>query len=574
MRSRLFVVAALFCASFFHAFAKEWKGKGSLSSPYLIQDVDDILRLSQSVNEGEDYQGAYFRLEANLDLGTVCGDSLGNWIPIGSIDHYFEGSFDGGGHSITRLYMGTQHRASYKGLFGYVGPHGSITDLTVEGDIEGVWWMGLLAGANGGRIDRCAVKGGSVGSWQYAGGVVGGNFGIVTNCVNYASVASALATGGIAGYNYGKIYGCQNYGEIHGEVGAGGIVGYNGGYSSFSNCYNVPMGIVQDSHNDAFVLGVRKVGGVLGRNDGLMANVYNLGEVTAGDEVGGLVGYNGGFDGVDGFVYNSYNQGDVNSSGSYAGGIAGVNNSVGDVLNVYHSGAVKSVGLSAALLASNEGNLNHGYAVGDTCDLVGEENGFSSENRIFAAGDMYALADLLNQWVDEDGEGKFSRWKTLSESQLPEFSNTMGLFHNVLVQSFHGVVLEDFLVFAEGSEVVLTLLPDSGYSVVSVEAFFGSERLPVSCEENQVRFEMPGGDVSLYFMMGTGNDDVRADDHTFVAMGGWSELIVRSKKQEKVRVHTADGKFVGRFDISAGEQRRIGIEPGMYIVNGIEVVVR
>lgn len=572
--SKPFILTALLFSTATYTSAKDWQGEGTAESPYLIETGADLVRLSQNVNGGTDYEGVHFRLENELDLSPFCGDSLGSWQSIGSIEAYFEGVFNGNDHTISHLYIKREGGETYSGLFGYVGRYGRIEKLKVEGYIYASFWSGMIAGGNGGTISHCTSQG-KTEAWQIAGGIVGGNFGNLSHCLNLATVESTLATGGVAGYNYGNLHNNQNQGEVYGSNAAGGIAGYNGGVASFSNCYNVPMGIVQDCGNKAFVSGSQKVGGIAGRNDGLMANCFNLGELSAKREVGGLAGCNGGFDGVDGFVYNSYNQGDVSCSGERAGGVVGINHSVGDVANVYNSGSVWTPSMGGSLSATNEGNINHSYSVGNNHDLTGEDNGFSSDCHTFAANEMNRLSMTLNQWVDEADDPRFAHWEAMDSTGLPVFAERRPTLHNLIVYSFHSTIPEDLLAFAEGEEVVLNVEPDPYYTLTGAVAL-ENDTLAVHLDGNRISFVMPRGDVSLQLLWendpnGCGSQPSAGQG--LAVKGGKGELTITAATNAEVTVYSIDGRPLRRFDINTGETVRLKTAPGMYLANGMEAVV-
>ena len=258
--------------------------------------------------------------------GTVTnGDKLDRWIPIGnSIDNPYEGTFNGDGHTISGLYINNS-TADYQGLFGYVGSSGEIEYLTVSGDINGN---------------------------NYVGGVVGLNLGSVENCHNIGEV-SGTGVGGVVGWNdSGTVKNCYNIGEVSGPdsvngetiVNVGGVVGSNSFSASVTNCYNTGTFSGPDSGSG------NSVGGVVGYNyhGASVENCYNTGSVSGGmyvGGVGGVVGYN--YHGAS--VKNCYNTGTVtgpdSDSGSYVGGVVGLNSS-GDssasasVTNCYNTGTV------------------------------------------------------------------------------------------------------------------------------------------------------------------------------------------------------------------------------------------
>ncbi len=574
---RLLHIILLFCSlPFFSSTAQtmgqKWEGEGTQRSPYLIKSEVDLQILAQEVNQGTDYKGYFFKLANDINLSTVCGENLSDWSSIGSIENYFEGDFNGDGHTVSNIYIQTRGaRTSYRGLFGYVGPYGKISNLIVQGSIYASFWAGAIAGASSGVISNCSNEGCDVESWQYAGGIVGGNFGVVSQCRNEATIRSYLATGGICGYNYGGLYKSYNYGEIYGYTGSGGLVGYNGGFSSFSNCYNRPMGIVQNCANNSFVSGKEKVGGIVGRNDGLFFNNYNRGELSAEKEVGGLVGYNGGFDGVEGLIYNSYNIGNVLCSVSQGGGAIGVNEFSGNIYNIYTSGVVYVPGTSVSILSSNEGNLNHCYAMGQNLTLVNSNNGIMTDCSIIHPDSFQVLTDNLNAWVDEAQDSIFSHWACLGDSKYPYFANLSSPIYNVLVYNFHGIIEENLLAFSEGKEVKLNVTPDPGYTLSGATAICNMDSVPITVENNQLSFVMPSGDVFIYLEW---QEDQITRVNNLKVIGGFSELFLYSKENMVVDIYSIDGRHITNFSISSMEEKRIPIPSGVYLINGIELIVR
>lgn len=556
-------------------WADKWEGEGTSLSPYWVRTGEDLLLLAQDVNDGVDYDGFYFKMAADIDLSAICGDTI-SWDAIGSLENYFEGDFDGDGHTISNLYLNVTNRI-YVGLFGYVGSHGRISNLSVSGSVTTNFWAGAVAGGSSGEIVNCAYVGGSINSYQCAGGIVGGNFGIVSNCRNESEVNGSLITGGVCGYNYGGMYDCVNNGDVHGNRGAGGLAGYNGGFSSFSNCYNTPVGIVQNCTNNASVSGEQKVGGVVGRNDGLLLNVSNYGELTSKIEVGGLTGYNGGFDGVPGNIYNSYNVGNVFSSSSSAGGVVGVNNPYGSIYNVYSTQTVFNTRDSSrvsVLVASNEGFEENCFLLG----RIAEGSNGEEDSADYAQPDsLTLLTQYLNNWVDMSEDSLYSRWTCTPRDSFPSFQKASASTHNVLVYNFHGVVEEDLLVFSEGQQVSLNIIPDSNYVLAGAYANSASDdSIPVDLQGNHVVFEMPESDVSLYLIWQEERplsvEDVTSDGVRM--MGGKGELSLSSGRNMTVYIYTVNGSFVTYLEVSRGEERVLKLPTGVYLVNGHEVIVR
>lgn len=197
-----------------HAQGEDFSGKGTGNEPYLIQSRDDLYHLRDLVNEGETFQGIYFRQTCDIDLKSE------KWEPIGNTSggKSFWGIYDGNGYSISNLYITEQ---GYAGFFGSLG--GKVVNLKItSGHIEGT-----VAGAIAGQ----AV----------------GDIAVIANCINYANICGNRAAG-IAGEFYqGVIANCINKGTISGET-SYGIVAIDNDvkiYSSYSVNYELaPKGIV------------------------------------------------------------------------------------------------------------------------------------------------------------------------------------------------------------------------------------------------------------------------------------------------------------------------------------------
>ncbi|MBR5619537.1 MAG: hypothetical protein IKW76_07365 [Clostridia bacterium] len=176
------------------------------------------------------------------------------WTPIGTETSPFIGTFDGGEHRISGVYL-PDKEANYSGLFGSVGSGGTVKNIFLESSlIRGKNYSGAIAGA---VLEN----------------------GLIENCFNYSTVQSQYYTGGIAGMSAGTIRTCGNVGSVVGEYYSGGITGANNG-GSVTSCFN-----------NGKVTGVSRTGGILGNNYGVIRSCYNNGIVEGGVSVGGLVAY-------------------------------------------------------------------------------------------------------------------------------------------------------------------------------------------------------------------------------------------------------------------------------------------
>ena len=81
-----------------------FNGMGTVNEPYEIKNVEDLIKLSESVNNGKDYAGLIFKLEDNIDFSGVQNFlSIGNNPNNSEEKATFAGTFDGNAKSITGI---------------------------------------------------------------------------------------------------------------------------------------------------------------------------------------------------------------------------------------------------------------------------------------------------------------------------------------------------------------------------------------------------------------------------------------------------------------------------------------
>lgn len=225
-------------------------GSGTETDPYQISTADQLKLFRDKVNDAktEEETKICAVLTSAIDLNNEPWTPIGNYTEGNQI--YYEGTFDGGGHTISGLNVTGNFR--YASLFGAV-KGGTIKNLTVAGNVSHNYYSTSL---------DCHV-----------GGIVGGALDAATieNCSNNCSVTGSSRNyiGGIAGSNIdnARIIDCYNVGTITGRIHeTGGVTGLN--MSTISNCYNV--GTIKTLYNsDA-------VGEIVGRNNGTVENCYYL----------------------------------------------------------------------------------------------------------------------------------------------------------------------------------------------------------------------------------------------------------------------------------------------------------
>lgn len=336
-----------------------WKGTGTPEDPYLIESVEDLQELGTYVNGGNSCLNMYFLLTNDLDLSGVCGESIGNWVPIGTESRGFDGVFSGGLHTIKGLYINESENKNL-GLFGVV--MGKVERLSVSGSVSGLEQVGGIAGVNQGTIKGCGSTVTVMGS-SFAGGIAGFNEGVLQNCFNGGNVTGKTAVGGIAGESWQDISYCTNEGNISSEVQAGGIVGCLKN-ARIEFCVN--KGEVESK--------TRRAGGITGeftwRTEDSIGHIFyciNDGKVSAlyGD-VGGIVGYAQACD-----LKECINTGDV-SGEQNAGGIAGKVTLFGSLIDSTNRGKIAGNGCIGGIAGKTDisgkiGNcFNDGEISGET----------------------------------------------------------------------------------------------------------------------------------------------------------------------------------------------------------------
>ena len=225
-------------------------GSGTETDPYQINTAEGLKWFRDKVNDAKTKEETKICavLTAAIDLNNEPWTPIGNFTEGNKI--YYEGTFDGGGHTISGLNVTGKFRCA--SLFGAV-KGGTIKNLTVAGNVSHNY--------------------SSTGLDCHVGGIVGSALDAATieNCSNNCSVTGGSGDfiGGIAGSNIdnARIIDCYNVGTITGTImETGGVTGFNMG--TISNCYNV--GTIKMLHNS------NAVGEIVGNNVGTVKNCYYL----------------------------------------------------------------------------------------------------------------------------------------------------------------------------------------------------------------------------------------------------------------------------------------------------------
>ncbi len=144
------------------------------SDVYMISNLDELLWFVHAVNHGDVKAKAaltrgivinqnclkqiaqLFRKKSDDNSNTeTATDNLIEWIPIGTPENPFQGTFDGQGHTISGIYFNDASQNNV-GLFGNVGNEAVIKNLGVtDSYISGNENVGAICGKSEGTIVNC-----------------------------------------------------------------------------------------------------------------------------------------------------------------------------------------------------------------------------------------------------------------------------------------------------------------------------------------------------------------------------------------------------------------------------------
>lgn len=277
----LFITALTIQAQGWDGTAATWtKGAGTEQDPYLIETPQHLAYLQEKVSGGESYEGKFFLLTSDLDMGRDTGKKFK---PIGFYDQYidsetnqvvdksryFLGTFDGGHHVISNVcinFIDPENSIGGTGLFACISQNAVVKKITIGDNsvVEGTHGTGAIVGCmTGGTVSQCLNKASfsSPSDGMGQGGIVGSIYnGTISECINEGTIDGLTNVGGIAGYVEGnsKVENCYNKGAISfSGFYAGGIVGYlavSGSLtSSVSNSYSI--GKVKTDYSGSAVIG-------------------------------------------------------------------------------------------------------------------------------------------------------------------------------------------------------------------------------------------------------------------------------------------------------------------------------
>ncbi len=335
------------------------------SDIYEIGTWQEFLYLSKNAGNpkaGEPTFSDSYVLTSNITLRHSSCDGY-SFVPIGANGNPFTGSFDGGGFTISELYINDANLEN-AGLFGVVESEVDpvVKNLTLKE-------VSVNAGGNVGALIGL-VKKGNIQDINIASGSVKAN----GNATTEGRTGSFV--GGLAGFiNNGSIKNSSAKVRVDAlDEYAGGLIGVHNGKG----------GTLESSHARGDVYGTNKVGGFAGSIGTTVTNSYASGNVTGTNSIGGFSGSTS----ANGVISSSYASGDVkgvinlgglvgkalaNVTGFSTGSILGGANSkyVGGLVGEVSAANPNVVGYTTGEI--NGGNQTGGL-LGVAIDLGGEGN--------------------------------------------------------------------------------------------------------------------------------------------------------------------------------------------------------
>ena len=277
-------------------------------------------------------------------MGDINASDVEDYVAIGTGNEIgFTGTFDGRGNRI----IGLNVSGDDAGIFSTVGTNtvnnndgttttytGTVKDVNIySGTFTGKTTAGAVAGENNGRIEGVVTFGNTVTSNGNAGGIVG-----VNN--NDSTVDDVESTGSVIAGSSSAV--------------AGGLVGTNDG--GLANSFSDSAVTVGTNVTSGTSVGL---GGVVGANTekGNVQYVDSLGVTNGGatnsSNIGGIIGTN------KGNMYSGYNESIV-SGADNVGGIIGTNAADKNVENVVNATGVEGVDNVGGLVGVNSGSVTNG----------------------------------------------------------------------------------------------------------------------------------------------------------------------------------------------------------------------
>ena len=271
------------------------------------EELNSLQRVAEDMTD-RDALSYNYALKNDIDASSlVDAEGKSTYNTIGRGDTAFTGTFDGNGHTIVGL-------QANGGLFGKLGSGAVVKNMNIASSVftgkETDASVGAVAAENnGGKISGISGYGNTVKGGGYIGGLVGKNYGGISNSDDQSTVIAGANTvaGGIAGINgtdadnwlVGTLENVQSNSAVTtGNLDAGqyasnlgGIVGKNEELFWMSwTTYNInnvsAHGVTGKDGN------TKTSGGIVGTNEGSISNAYSESIIHGSKNIGGIAGSN------------------------------------------------------------------------------------------------------------------------------------------------------------------------------------------------------------------------------------------------------------------------------------------
>ena len=445
-------------------------------------------RAGYGVNgNAEPHPNASGRLTAYIDM------SRHNWVPIGSHNEPYSGTFDGNGHVVTGLTntASTFYRLVtnpdpenlksrvevYPGMFGAVT--GTVHDVFVlSADFEAQKHAdqhihyGILADTllGNGKIYNCEVAGSlrtdneePSNSTLILGGLVG---------LNQGEIHSSMSMADLEGYTIGGAVGEMNgnsvlhnsftnvrFKQIAATGSSGGLVAINGG--TVTNCY------VRFEKASVGLTGYN-FGQIVGNNNNTIERCYWIDESLTGGQIPAIAVV-GGPNVVEGGTYNAPTAPYLYNYDAASDNVVG-GNSLLDLLNRYKGNGSAWKRTSAGGYSDGAGDINDDYPV--LCfdyPCLGSSDGI-----------VLDFSRSLDEMLDRHNTGKLNEYTNLGDNYKKMqhesvFGGTVNLFDN---HSTNRSTADNVVVYID--EDISLLQGDASaidaYTCQTLKKFAGDER--------------------------------------------------------------------------------------------------
>ena len=448
----------------------------------------------------------------------------------------FSGDFDGNGKIISGLFIHLGE-GSDSGLFADTSSEAVISRVVLaDVNITGDYYVGGLVGYNRGTIMECSVSG-SINGDQVAGGLVGGNTIIATISGSHTSVTVS----GI--YCVGGLVG-ENDGYIA-DSNATGVVTGTGtdSYDSVGGLAGANYGTIENSYTTTTVTGIISVGGLAGYNAGTIDRSYVSGAVYGASYVGGLVGWNS-----NAIIQDSYAAGEVSATDDQVGGLVG-KSSLSTIGNSYASGAVSGREEVGGLVGTNYfGTIQNTYARGTVNgqQFVGGLMGWNGEGAVvnsYATGIVVGVSNvggLIGGSANSTITSSYYDWETTDQSDTgngtPKSSEEMKQQATFIDWDFTNI---------------WSIIEDATYPYLQWEAG-ASDMIEIwtATDLNTVRDNLSGS----YMLM----DDINLDVSPFNTGEGWEPIGVNDWNAFS-GTFDGNGKTITGLYINRPDQDAVGL---------------